>query len=53
MIDGIDPTQIIACAIRPAGSWIHLLTLVAFVFAARAAATRTPARGQAPSQGGI
>jgi hypothetical protein len=49
MIDGMDPTQIVACAIRPAGSWIHLLTLVAFVFAAGAVAPRTPARAQAPS----
>ena len=42
MIDGMDPTQIIACEMRPAGSWIHLMTLIAFVFAARAAAVPKP-----------
>lgn len=34
MIDGFDPTAIVACAMRPQGSWMHLLTLVGFVLAA-------------------
>jgi len=35
-MEGLDPTEIIACAMRPAGSWLHLLTMVGFVLAARA-----------------
>lgn len=30
---GFDPTGIVACAMRPAGSWAHLGSLVAFVAA--------------------
>ena len=33
MIEGWDPTEIIACAIRPQGSWLHLVTLLGFVLA--------------------
>jgi len=40
MMDGFDPTEIIACAMRPAGSWLHLLTMVGFVLAARAVGRR-------------
>lgn len=45
MLDGFDPTQVIACALRPQGSWIHLATLVGFVWAAWAIA---PSRGSVP-----
>jgi hypothetical protein len=34
MIEGFDPTRIIACALRPQGSWVHLLTLAGFILAA-------------------
>ena len=34
MIEGFDPTEIIACALRPQGSWPHLLTMIGFVLAA-------------------
>lgn len=34
MTPGFDPTEIIACAVRPAGSWSHLGSLVGFVVAA-------------------
>lgn len=34
MIQGWDPTEIVACALRPQGSWLHLLTLLGFVLAA-------------------
>lgn len=34
MIEGWDPSEIIACAIRPPGSFFHMLTLFGFVFAA-------------------
>ncbi len=33
MIGGFDPTEIIACALRPQGSWMYILTLVGFVLA--------------------
>ncbi len=35
MFEGVDWSQVVACAPRPEGSWIHLLGLVAFVAAAR------------------
>jgi len=44
MIEGFDPTQIVACALRPQGSWAHLLTLAGFILAAWSIA---PAREQA------
>jgi hypothetical protein len=28
---GFDPTDIVACALRPAGSWAHLSSLIGFV----------------------
>ena len=34
MIEGFDPIEIAACALRPEGSFIHLLTLVGFALAA-------------------
>jgi hypothetical protein len=34
MTSGFDPTEIIACAIRPAGSWSHLSSLIGFVVVA-------------------
>ena len=34
MTPGFDPTEIIACAIRPAGSWSHLGSLIGFVVVA-------------------
>jgi hypothetical protein len=34
MLEGFDPTEIIACALRPQGSWIHMLTLSGFALAA-------------------
>jgi len=34
VIEGFDPTEIIACAIRPQASWIHMLTLAGFALAA-------------------
>jgi len=33
-VEGFDPTQIIACALRPTASWLHASTLVGFVLAA-------------------
>jgi hypothetical protein len=35
MIELVDWTQVVACAIRPPGSWGHLMVLVLFVIAAR------------------
>ena len=46
MIEGFDPTEIIACAMRPAGSLLHLLTLVGFVLAARAVGGKRTVRGK-------
>ncbi len=34
MTPGFDPTEIVACAIRPTGSWSHLGSLIGFVVAA-------------------
>lgn len=34
MTSGFDPTEIIACAIRPTGSWSHLGSLIGFVVVA-------------------
>jgi membrane associated rhomboid family serine protease len=34
MTSGFDPTEIIACAIRPTGSWSHLSALIGFVVVA-------------------
>lgn len=34
MTPGVDPTEIIACAMRPAGSWSHLGSLIGFVVVA-------------------
>lgn len=31
---GIDPSEIVACAIRPGGSWSYLSSLVGFVIVA-------------------
>lgn len=31
MIPGFDPTEIVACALRPVGSWSHFSSLVGFV----------------------
>lgn len=33
-MEGFDPTQIIACALRPTASWLHASTLIGFVLAA-------------------
>ena len=33
-MEGFDPTEIIACALRPQGSWPHALGMLAFVLAA-------------------
>jgi membrane associated rhomboid family serine protease len=33
MIDGFDPAEIVACALRPAGSWMHFSALAGFVLA--------------------
>ena len=55
-MDGLDPTKIIACAMRPSGSWMHLMTLVGFVVAAWAVsprASRNPLRSPAPGGGGL
>jgi hypothetical protein len=34
MTPGFDPTEIVACALRPAGSWSYLSSLVGFVLVA-------------------
>ncbi len=34
MTPGFDPTEIVACAMRPAGSWSHLGSLIGFVVVA-------------------
>jgi hypothetical protein len=34
-LEGFDPAEIVACALRPRGSWLHLATLAGFVVAAR------------------
>jgi hypothetical protein len=34
MIEVFEASEIVACAIRPQGSWIHLFTLIAFSCAA-------------------
>lgn len=34
MSPGFDPSEIVACAIRPAGSWSYLSSLVGFVIVA-------------------
>jgi len=47
MPDGLDPTQIIACAMRPQGSWMHFLTLAGFVWAAWSISPTPPDRGLA------
>lgn len=33
-IESLDPTEMIACALRPAGTWLRMLSLLAFVGAA-------------------
>lgn len=34
MSPGFDPSEIVACAIRPGGSWSYLSSLVGFVIVA-------------------
>lgn len=34
MTPGFDPTEIVACALRPSGSWSYLGSLVGFVIVA-------------------
>ena len=34
MLGVIDPTEVVACAMRPRGSWTHLAALVGFVLLA-------------------
>jgi len=34
MSPGFDPSEIVACALRPSGSWSHLSSLVGFVIVA-------------------
>ena len=47
-LEGFDPAEIVACALRPQGSWLHLATLIGFVLAARLVGSssrgRTPVR---------
>jgi hypothetical protein len=33
VLEGWDPTEIVACALRPEGSWMHMLALAGFVLA--------------------
>ncbi len=48
MIPGFDPTEIVACALRPTGSWTHLSSLIGFVvvtwFVSRSGRARLPRR---------
>ncbi len=46
MSPGFDPSEIVACAIRPGGSWSYLSSLVGFVIVAWFV---LPARGRALS----
>lgn len=51
IFEGVDWSQVVACAPRPEGSWLHLATLVAFVLAAGWLAPRAGANtasGRAP-----
>lgn len=50
MSAGLDPTDIIACAMRPAGSLAHLASLVAFVVATWWVARARPVRGAGPAE---
>ncbi len=34
MTFGLDPTEIVACALRPTGTWNHFSSLVGFVVVA-------------------
>jgi hypothetical protein len=49
MIEGFDPSEIVACALRPQGSLIHILTLAGF---AMAAWSISPARESIPLRDG-
>ena len=50
-LEGFDPAEIVACALRPQGSWLHLATLIGFVVAARLVGSPPRARAFVRLQG--
>lgn len=52
MIDGFDPGAIVACALRPQGSWLHLASLLGFVLAAWGLAPARPDAEAADARAG-
>jgi hypothetical protein len=48
-MDGFDPTEIVACALRPTGSLRHLIVLLGFVTLAWWVSPKRPGRVRATS----